>query len=149
MVKELTVCKECAPEETLREFPNLTGYFDIERRGDGYVAICNNCRAERPYSPKTPRPENGTTKSQQRAIDKIRRFGEGRSDDVEIETEHLEWGPMSLTMTIDDDSFFLRGRYHCIISRRGKITVCSAGGFTYPDDHIDHFANMVGGHIQE
>ena len=111
---------------------------------------CHNCGHEESYSPKSPRPERGTTKSQKKKLDKIREYFEGRDNtsvDVWIE-EHLDWGPLSLTVKTNDSSMFLRASYAVLISRRGKVTVLTAEGFSYPDSHKEHFADMIGGHVQ-
>jgi hypothetical protein len=95
-------------------------------------------------------PNPGTTKLQKQKLDLIREFVEERSYEehggFEWEQEHLEWGPMSVTVRTNPDTFQLRGRYHVLISRRGKAKVMSAGGFGYPDSHSQHFASMIKGH---
>lgn len=118
-------------------------FFTITHRGE---AECTNCLESRPYTPKTPRPENGTTKSQRKAINKIQEYLGSRHERLELNGEHLDWGPMSVTGYGHSGPF--RTHYHFMLSRRGKVEVLDASGVATPDTHKAHVARMIGGHVK-
>lgn len=120
-------CPNCTTEEALERHPNLSGFWTTYP--DENVKRCNNCKHEEPYYPQSSRDgnEHGTTKSQEKKLDRIRDHAEKRChEDWELEEKHLEWGPMSLTLKLDPDASLIGVRFHIILSRRGKVEVKSA-----------------------
>jgi len=120
-------CPNCTPESVLEQHedphrPEVPGFwrtYPSENKKE-----CYNCGHEEPYYPKSSRngKKHGSTKSQDEKMRLVRQYAESHChEEYEIETEHLEWGPMSVKLHMDPDEALIGEDYHAFISRRGKV----------------------------
>jgi len=150
MPLESIPCPNCTADETLERYPNLRGFWRTDSESN--VKRCENCGHEEPYHPKSSRDgkEHGTTKSQDRKLAAMREFAEEHAyEEWTLETEHLDFGPMSYELELDPDSTFNHLSIHGLLSRRGKVTfwLCSRLMGT-SDPMASIFARATGGHDQ-
>jgi predicted nucleic-acid-binding Zn-ribbon protein len=124
-------CPNCTPDETLEQHEDphgkhVPGFWRTNRSEN--TKTCYNCGYTEDYHPKSSRngKEHGTTKSQEEKLEKLREHAEDHSHtDWEMETEHLDSGPMSIRLEFDPDEALTGATFHVHLSRRGKLEVNS------------------------